>query len=231
MGAAADATGSTGGGDGIGGVRANRPDSGAIARMFTGPDGRFRFARWGRPMAPVVFGTDDATLATLRSALATVARIAERPLAETDPESGANLMIFFLRDWAEMAAIPDLGALLGGNVPLPDDLARSGARRYRRFRFDAGGAGRAAVSLVRLDRDLDGIAAESLALDEAVRLSLTWSPAAFDGAPGVVLSGGRAVPGPGVSALIRAAYDRSLPDSGTDPSLALRIAARLPAAG
>jgi hypothetical protein len=34
-----------------------------------------------------------------------------------------------------------------------------------------------------------------------------------------------------VSALIRAAYDRSLPDAGADPSLALRIAARLPAAG
>lgn len=202
-------------------------DAEAIARMFTGADGQFRLARWGRPQAPVVFGTDDATLATFAAALGRVAALTGRPLADTDPQTGANLMIFFLRDWTEMEAIPDLDRLLGDGAPDAARLTRAGARRYRRFRFDAGGAIRAAVSLVLLAEALDGPAAEALALDEAVRLSLTWSPAAFATGGSVAMTGGGVVPLPAIAALIRAAYDSALPDAATDRSLALRLAARV----
>ena len=34
-------------------------DADRIAALFTGEDGAFRFARWERPIAPVIYGTDD----------------------------------------------------------------------------------------------------------------------------------------------------------------------------
>jgi hypothetical protein len=65
--------------------------------------GAYAFARWGRPIAPVVFGVDDATLSVIKGALEAVAALAGREIAETDPELGSNLMIFFFRDWDELA--------------------------------------------------------------------------------------------------------------------------------
>ena len=41
-----------------------------IAALFAGGDGGYRFARWRRPLVPVVFGVEDATLATLKTAFA-----------------------------------------------------------------------------------------------------------------------------------------------------------------
>ena len=83
-----------------------------ILPLFTAPDGTYHFARWRRPIAPVVFGVQDETLALVKGALATVARLAGHTMAETDPEQGANLMIFFLRDWDELSEIPDLDRLV-----------------------------------------------------------------------------------------------------------------------
>ena len=40
-----------------------------IEAMFTDAKGAFRFARWGRPIAPIVFGVDDATLNIFRALL------------------------------------------------------------------------------------------------------------------------------------------------------------------
>ena len=70
-----------------------------IEALFTRADGEFLFTRWGRPIAPVVFGVEDATLGTVKGALEAVVTLAGHEMAETDPELGANLMIFFFRDW------------------------------------------------------------------------------------------------------------------------------------
>ena len=40
-----------------------------IEAQFTRKDGTYLFARWGRPIAPIAFGIDDATLATLKGAI------------------------------------------------------------------------------------------------------------------------------------------------------------------
>jgi len=40
-----------------------------VTRHFTRADGQFLFARWGRPIAPVVFGVQDATLQTVKGAI------------------------------------------------------------------------------------------------------------------------------------------------------------------
>ena len=40
-----------------------------ILPMFAGPDGTYHFARWRRPIAPVVFGVSDERLAWSRARL------------------------------------------------------------------------------------------------------------------------------------------------------------------
>ena len=83
-----------------------------IAALFTRADGQFLFARWGRPIVPVVFGTDDATLSVVKGAVEAVVALAGHQMAETDPELGANLMLFFFRDWRELPEVPGLDRLM-----------------------------------------------------------------------------------------------------------------------
>ncbi len=56
-----------------------------VEALFTRADGTFLVARWGRPIVPVVFGVDDATLPVVKGALEAVAALAGHSLAETDP--------------------------------------------------------------------------------------------------------------------------------------------------
>lgn len=181
-----------------------------IAALFTAPDGAFLCARWGRPVAPVVFGLDDASLAVFRAALTAVFAHARHPMTDTDPEMGANLMIFAARDWAELAGIPDLSRLTG-IADLPTRLAAQGAARYRLLRFDGDGTIRACLTFLRMgdSRPHPAQLAESIGVNAA----LTWAHAVQ--------------PTPALATLIRAAYDPRLPGAARDPSHALRLAARL----
>ena len=43
-----------------------------IERYFIRHDGGYLFARWGRPIVPVVFGVDDATLGVIKGAIEAV---------------------------------------------------------------------------------------------------------------------------------------------------------------
>jgi hypothetical protein len=127
-----------------------------ITALFTRADGQFLFARWGRPIAPVVFGVEDATVSILKGAIEAVVALAGHKMAETDPELGANLMVFFIRDWSELSATPGLDRLL---PDLPDLVARleeADANQYRAFRFETDGAIKAAFVFVRMDAHLPG---------------------------------------------------------------------------
>ncbi len=201
-----------------------------ITRLFTRADGQFLCARWGRPIAPVVFGVDDATLATIKGAIEAVVTLADHRMAETDPELGANMMMFFLRDWDELLEVPDLDRLIDGLAPLVARLQAGEANQYRVFRFDADNAIRAAFVFIRMDAALADVPAETLALGQAVQTILLWSDTAFTDSAALVVAGGRTVLRPEIGALIRAAYDPVLPAVSTDPAHALRLAARLPAA-
>ncbi len=68
----------------------------SIEAYFTRSDGKYIFARWGRPIAPVVFGVQDETLVTLKTAIQSMVVLANHELAETDPEFGSNALFFFL---------------------------------------------------------------------------------------------------------------------------------------
>ena len=201
-----------------------------VAKLFTRGDGTYLCARWGRPIVPVVFGVTDGTLATLKGAFEAVVTLAGHRMAETDPELGANVMVFFFRDWAELPEVPNLDRLVPDLRPLCDRLAAAGANQYRIFRFDPDGAIRAAFVFLRMDEHLSAVPAETLALAQAVQTILLWSDMAFaDAAPLAQMPDGQVILRPDIAAVIRAAYDPVLPAVAQDASHALRLAARLPA--
>jgi hypothetical protein len=207
-----------------GGPRMNADD---IAALFTRDDGEFVFARWGRPIAPVVFGVEDGTLATVKGAFEAMAALTGRPLAEIDHELGANCMVFFFRDWAELGAVPGLDRLVPDLDPLLRRLVAAEANQYRIFRFDDTGGIKAAFVFVRMDDHLSVVPAETLALTQVVQTVLLWSDLAFRDRSALARAGETTILRPDIAGLIRAAYDPILPDAARDPSLALRLSARM----
>ena len=205
--------------------------SDAVKALFTRADGSYLFARWGRPIVPVIFGVDDATLAVFKGAIEAVVALAGHKMAETDPELGANLMLFFVRDWEDLRHVPNLDQLVVGLGPLLDKLQATGANQYRVFRFDSDGAIKAAVVFLRMDAHLTEVPAETLALSQAVQIILLWAERAFADAPPLALAGGVEILRPQIGDLIRAAYDRVMPVMAQDASHALRLAARVSVGG
>ncbi|SEN12165.1 hypothetical protein SAMN04488103_103164 [Gemmobacter aquatilis] len=201
-------------------------DPAEVQALFTRASGEFLFARWGRPIVPVVFGVEDATLAIVKGAIEAVVVLAGHRMAETDPELGANLMVFFFRDWAELPEVPNLDRLVPDLAPLCARLAAVGANQYRLFRFDATGAIKAAFVFLRMDEELSAVPADTLALNQAVQVILLWSDRAFADRSALARVRETVILRPEIGALIRAAYDPVLPPVAQDPSHALRLFAR-----
>lgn len=187
-------------------------DPDQIAAMFT-RNGRYLCARWGRPAAPVIFGLSTETLDIFRNVTCAALAHAGHRLTETDPEMGSNMMTFFVRDWDDLAGVPDL-AQLTGQDDLPQRLKGQGADQYRIFRFDADGGIRACLTFVNMSGPLADEHPARLAEALVMRSLLTF---ARDIAPSRKTAD-----------LIRVAYDPALPVAATDPAHALRLFARLP---
>ena len=204
-----------------------------VEALFTRADGSYLFARWGRPIVPIVFGVDDKTLEVVKGAIEAVVTLAGHQMAETDPELGVNLMVFFFREWDELLEVPDLDRLIDGLDPLVGRLKAADANQYRTFRFDEAGAIKAAFVFLRMDQAMSRLPAETLALGQVVQTVLLWSDTAFsDTSPlAVVPGGGRVILRPDIAGLIRAGYDPVMPAVAQDASHALRLAARLGQAG
>ncbi|RYH10539.1 hypothetical protein [Tropicimonas sp. IMCC6043] len=203
-----------------------------VTDLFTCADGSYRFARWSRPIVPVVFGVEDQTLAVVKGACEAMVALAGHHMAETDPEMGANLMVFFFRDWEELLEVPDLDRLVTGLDDLVAQLVAAGANQYRVFRFEEGGAIRACFVFLRMDAALSEVPAEDLALGQMAQTILLWSDRAFaKRSPLATLPSGQVVLRPEIGAVIRAAYDPLMPEAAQDASHALRLSARLAAAG
>ncbi|MGP9789084.1 hypothetical protein [Roseinatronobacter sp. NSM] len=198
-----------------------------IEPLFTRSDGSFLCARWGRPIVPVIFGVDDATLATIKGAIEAVVALAGHTMAETDPELGANLMVFIFRDWAELLDVPNLDRLVDGLKPLVARLQAAGANQYRVFRFDAQNAIRAAFVFVQMDDALSRVPADVLALSQAVQIILLWSDRAFTDISALAVHQDRTILRPEIADVIRAAYDPVLPAVANTPTHALRLSARI----
>lgn len=198
-----------------------------IEALFTRSDGSFLCARWGRPIVPVIFGVNDATLATIKGAIEAVVTLADHKMAETDPELGANLMVFIFRDWSELLEVPNLDRLVDGLPPLVARLQSAGANQYRVFRFDERNAIRAAFVFVQMDDSLSDVPADVLALSQAVQVILLWSDRAFTDMSALAVHQDQTILRPEIASIIRAAYDPVLPAVADDPAHALRLSARI----
>jgi hypothetical protein len=198
-----------------------------IAALFTHADGSYHFARWGRPIVPVVFGVEDQTLSVLKGAIEAVVTLAGHKMAETDAELGANLMVFFFRDWAELPGVPGLEGIVPDLDPLCSRLGAQGATHYRLFRFDEFGSIRAAFVFLRIDGGLADVPAEYLALSEAAQMICLWSDSAFAQRPILTQQDGNVVLNPQIAAVIRAVYDPILPVTSKDTAHALRVFGRV----
>ncbi len=198
-----------------------------IAPLFTRADGTFLCARWGRPIVPVIFGVEEETLATLKGAIEAVTRIAGVEIGETDPELGANLMVFFCRDWADLLGVPNLDRLLDDLPGLVHRLTSAGATRYQTQRYEADGTIRLCISFVRMDAAMAAQPADAIALALAAHMILSWSDRAFADRSPLAQVNGLAVLQPQIAGVIAAAYDPILPAVARDPAHAYRLAARV----
>ena len=202
--------------------------AGRVEELFTTPEGTYRFCRWGRPIAPVVFGVDDETLGHLKDAMAMVLEIAEMEFVDTDPELGANLMIFFCSEWDELDMVPNLDQLLPDFDILKNSLKRTGASQYRSFAFDENGAIKVCIVLLRFDEHMAETSVQTMGVAQMTQAILVWGDEAFEDESPIALipETGMCIVKPGYAAVIRAAYDPALPPSSMDSSHAMRLAAR-----
>jgi hypothetical protein len=200
-----------------------------IEPLFTRSDGSYVCARWGRALAPLVFGVDENTLATIKGAIEAIVALANHEMTETDPELGANLIMFFCREWDELPAVPNLDRLVPDLAALVARLKAKDANQYRIFRFDEAGAIKASFVFLRMDAELRQVPADTLALSQVVQTILLWSDRAFTDASPLarIPETGTVILRPDIAGVIRAAYDPVLPDLAQDPSHALRLAARM----
>lgn len=199
-----------------------------IEALFTRDNGEYVFARWGRPLAPVVFGVEKESLGVIRGAVEAVATLAGLELVETDPELGANLMVFLFREWDELLEVPNLDKLVPELASTVDRLKLAEANQYRVFRFDEADAIKASFVFLRMDSHMIEAPLDALALSQAVQIVLLWSESAFNETSSLArLKDGTTVLRPDIADVIRAAYDPVMPPAAKDKSHALRMAARL----
>jgi hypothetical protein len=212
---------------GVSGSEGAMMEAQEIEALFTRDGGEYAFARWGRPIAPVVFGVTDESLAVIKGALEAMMALTGHKLAETDPELGSNLMIFFFRDWKELPQVPGLDRLIPELADLLVRLEAAEANQYRIFHFDTTGAIKACFVFLRMDDNLAAVPAETLALSQVVHSVLLWSDTAFRDRSPLAVAGEKTILRPEIAGLLRAAYDPVLPPQASDPSHALRLAARV----
>ncbi|MEM6939645.1 MAG: hypothetical protein AAF943_05770 [Pseudomonadota bacterium] len=198
-----------------------------VEHLFTRSEGGYAFARWGRPICPVVFGTDDATLSVVKAAISAVCNVSGHEMGEMDAELGSNFMLFFFQDWAELLAVPGMDRLVPDLAPLVRRLQNADANQYRFFRFEASGAIKACFVFLRMDQHLRDVPAQTLALSQIVQSMVLWSDLAFQDRSALMMANDTTILRPDIAALLRAAYDPSMPDAAQDPSHALRLAARI----
>ena len=202
-------------------------DAGDVEQLFTRSDGQFAFARWGRGIAPVVFGVEDETLSVIKGAIDAVCQLAGHEMTDGDAELGSNFMWFFFREWDELLEVPRLDDMVPDLEPLVGRLKDAGANQYRVFRFDKTGAIQACFVFLRMDEQLETISADTLALSQVTQSMLLWSDTAFKTQSPLAVAGKTTVLRPEIGQLIAAAYDPVLPSATQDPVHAMRLAARV----
>ncbi len=192
-------------------------------------DGNYHFARWSRPISPVVFGVDDETLIAIKEAFFDVISLTSVGASDVDPDFGANLLVFFCSKWSELNVVPNLSKLIPNLKTLLETLYESDANQYRTFSFNKDGAINVVVVLLRYDLELSSVSVQTLAVSQMVQSILLWSPSAFKNESPIALikETNRCIVKPFYASLIKAAYDPVLPPYSSDETHAIRLKARV----
>ncbi|WP_425045899.1 hypothetical protein [Primorskyibacter sp. S87] len=198
-----------------------------IEEYFTRSENGFVFARWSRPIAPVAFGVKDETLGVIKGAFEAVAQLAGHKLADTDPDTGSNCMIFFFQEWDELLEVPDLDKAVPNLAQLVERVKAANANQYRLFSFNEDEGIKSAFIFLKMDEALSSVPAETMLLGQAVQAILLWKDSAFNQVSAFEEKDGQAVLRHDIATLIAAAYDPTLPAMSRDPSHALRLHARI----
>ena len=203
-------------------------DATQIEKLYMTANGDYHFARWGRPIVPVIFGVDDETLTHLKAAITTTVGLTGGKISETDPELGANFMWFFCKEWDEVLYVPDLDRLLPNVDEIVTHLKSTNGHTHRSFAFDDEGGIKLCILMIRMTDDTADLSAHVLATGETFQCLSLFAPNAFaEHSPiAVIQENGMCLAKPNYAALIRAAYDPVMPISANDASHALRLAAR-----
>lgn len=201
-----------------------------IQALFGGDS--FKFARWGCAIAPAVIGLDEAGGRLFGEAIRVVANVAGVEMEDIDQEMGANFLVYVMQDWAHASRAPNLPGFMPDLPALIERLQAASANRYRVFAFDDQGAIRAAITLLRYDDQMRAAPVDYIALTEAALGMLVYDEAGVAADRPVIMAHidegeARAAISPWHARLLRAAYDPAIPAGSKDPTLALRLAARL----
>ena len=197
--------------------------------MFFVRDGRYKFSRWNKSISPIVFGVDDTSLVAIRAAFESVVALTPLALTDFDPDLGANFLVFFCSEWNELLDIPNLNKLIFDLPELLVTLNENGANQYRTFSFTSAGAINISVLMLKYDNNLASVSVHALATSQMLQSILLWSPDAFksESPIAIVKANNMCVIKPFYVALVKAAYDRVLPDYSEDRTHALRLQSRL----
>ena len=199
-----------------------------IRKLFS-HQGVYKFSRWKEPIAPVVFGVNDISLAEMKNAFSEVVSLSHNSLFDVDPNLGSNFMIFFCSNWKELYGVPNLEKLITNLADLVKSLEATKSNQYRSFRFSSDGSIRLCVVLIKYDSKLAAVSVQTLATNQMLQSILLWSPEAFKEESPIAYANKNnyCFVKPFYSALIKAAYDRVLPDVSYDSNHALRLMARV----
>ena len=200
-----------------------------IETLFTRTDGSYAFARWARPIVPVVFGIDDDSLTHLKAAIAQTVAVTGGILQDTDPELGANFMWFFCQNWDEISLIPDLGKLVPDLDETLATLTKTKAAQHRMFIYDSDGAIKMCIVFLRMTGAVADLSIQALGVGETLQSLLLWSDKSFesDSPIATLKDNGICIVKPKYAALVRAAYDSTMPASAGDASHVLRLFPRV----
>jgi len=199
-----------------------------IKDLFTQADGSYQFARWGRPIAPVVFGVNDDILVGLKAAIGATLGITGQNMAELDPELGTNFMWIFCREWDEVLDLPDIEKLIPGIHDKIKEIKKTNSSSYRYLTFDKDGAIMFAVVLIRPVGDYAKQPVSVIGAAETLLTVATFGTKAFkkESPIAMIKENNMVVVKPKYAAVIRAAYDETMPARSNDEAHALRVKAR-----
>jgi len=199
-----------------------------IKDLFTQTDGTYQFARWSRPIAPVVFGVNDDILKGLRAAIEATVGITGQKLADVDPELGTNFMWVFVREWDELLVLPDIEKLIPNLNQKLVEIKKSNSNSYRYLTFDPDGGIMFACVIIRPMGDYAKQSVSAIGSAETMLTLATFGKKAFaNESPLAMIPENKViVVKPKYAAVIRAAYEETMPVRAIDASHALRIKAR-----